>query len=136
MVGLVGGAAIIQNFGWEATFLAILPAAIALWLIIVRFVDVPSPTAASMAAGNGNLSNDRMIDIKGTVLLAAAIISFLAGVTFLEASNSSSGTDYQAAGLFAGSGLSLAAFIVTEKRVHSPLLDLKLMTSKASFLRP
>ena len=26
VVGLVGGAAIIQNFGWQATFLAILPA--------------------------------------------------------------------------------------------------------------
>src|ERR1051325_8473844 len=29
VVGLIGGAAIIQNFGWQATFLAILPAAIA-----------------------------------------------------------------------------------------------------------
>jgi MFS family permease len=135
VVGLVGGAAIIQNFGWEATFLAILPVAIALWLIIVKFVHVQSP-AASMEADNGNpLSNDRTIDIKGTLLLAATIISFLAGVTFLEAGNSSSGTGYQVAGLFAASGLSLAAFIVTEKKVHSPLLDFKLMTSK-SFLPP
>jgi MFS family permease len=133
VVGLVGGAAIIQNFGWQATFLAILPVAIALWLIIVRFVHVSSPLA--MEAGNDNLSNDRTIDIKGTLLLAATIISFLAGITFLEASNSSSGTGYQVAGLFAASGVSLAAFIVIEKRVHSPLLDFKLMTSK-SFLPP
>jgi MFS family permease len=135
VVGLVGGAAIIQNFGWEATFLAILPVAIALWLIIVRFVHVQSP-AASMEADNGNhLSNDRTIDIKGILLLTATIISFLTGITVLEAINSSTGTEYQVAGLFAASGLSLAAFIVTEKRVHSPLLDFKLMTSK-SFLPP
>jgi MFS family permease len=138
VVGLIGGAAIIQNFGWQATFLAILPVAIALWLIIMRFVHVQSPAAAAAsmeAGGNDNLSNDRTIDIKGTLLLAATIISFLAGITFLEASNSSSGTEYQVAGLFAASGLSLAAFIIVEKRVHSPLLDFKIMTSK-SFLPP
>ena len=135
VVGLVGGAAIIQNFGWQATFLAILPVAIALWLIIVRFVRVQSPAAAMEAGGNGSLSNDRTIDIKGALALAATIISFLAGITFLESSNSSIGTGYQVAGLFAASGVSLAAFIVIEKRVHSPLLDFKLMTSK-SFLPP
>lgn len=32
------------KFGWQATFLAILPAAIALWLIIARFVRIDSPT--------------------------------------------------------------------------------------------
>lgn len=131
VVGLVGGAAIIQNFGWQATFLAILPVAIALWLVIVRFVHIPSP--AAMEVGNGNLSNDRTIDIKGTLLLAATIISFLAGITFLE--SSSAGAGYQVASLFVASGISLAAFIVIEKRVHSPLLDFKLMTSK-SFLPP
>jgi MFS family permease len=138
VVGLVGGAAIIQNFGWQATFLAILPVAIALWLIIVRFVRVQSPAGAMMKeAGNGNLPNNRTIDIKGTLLLAATIISFLAGITLLESSNSNSsaGAGYEVAGLFAASAVSLAAFIVIEKRVHSPLLDFKLMTSK-SFLPP
>jgi MFS family permease len=133
VVGLVGGAAIIQNFGWQATFLAILPVAVALWLIIVRFVRIQSP-AAMEAGGNGNLQNDRTIDIKGTLLLAATIISFLAGITLLESRNSA-GAGYQVAGLFAASAVSLAAFIVIEKRVHSPLLDFKLMTSK-SFLPP
>jgi MFS family permease len=134
VVGLVGGAAIIENFGWQATFLAILPVAIALWLIIIRFVRVQSPAAVIMDADNGKLSNDQTIDIKGTLLLAATIISFLAGITFLESSNSAAG-GYQVAGLFAASALSLAAFILLERRVHSPLLDLKLMTSR-SFLPP
>src|SRR5215213_8548536 len=83
VVGLIGGAAIIQNFGWQATFLAILPAAIALWLIIVRYVHVNSH-AAAMEVGNDKLMNDRTIDIKGAILLAGTIISFLAGITLLE----------------------------------------------------
>jgi MFS family permease len=134
-VGLVGGAAIIQNFGWQATFLAILPVAIALWLIIVRFVRVQSPASmeAGIEVGNGNPSNDQTIDIKGTLALAATIISFLAGISFLESNSASAG--YQVASLFAASGVSLATFILIEKRVHSPLLDFKLMTSK-SFLPP
>ncbi len=135
VVGLVGGAAIIQNFGWQATFLAILPAAIALWLIIVRFVRVQSPASmeAGIEVGNGNPSNDQTIDIKGALALAATIISFLAGISFLESNSASAG--YQVAGLFAASGVSLATFILIEKRVHSPLLDFKLMTS-TSFLPP
>src|SRR5919197_5210107 len=80
VIGLVGGAAIIQNFGWQATFLAVLPVAIALWLIIVKFVHVRSPEA--IAANSGSKpSNDRTIDIKGALLLAATIVSFLAGIS-------------------------------------------------------
>jgi MFS family permease len=142
VVGLVGGAAIIQNFGWQATFLAILPVTIALWLIIVKFVRIksqPSAEQGTEAAGSGNASNDRTIDIKGTLALAATIIAFLAGISFLEDINSSSSdngsTVYQVAGLFAASAVSLTAFIAIEKRVHSPLLDFKIMTSK-SFLLP
>jgi MFS family permease len=140
VVGLVGGAAIIQNFGWQATFLAILPVTIALWLIIVKFVQIKNPpsTERGIEAGSGNASNDRTIDIKGTLALAATIITFLAGISFLEDINSSgvnSAGVYQVAGLFAASAVSLATFIAIEKRVHSPLLDFKIMTSK-SFLLP
>lgn len=128
IVGLVGGAAIIQNFGWQATFLAILPPAIILWFVIAKFVRIPSLAPAD--AGSGQAS-DRTIDIKGALALAAAIICFLAGITFLE----SAGAGYQVAGLFAASAASLAAFITIEKRVRSPLLDLKLMTNRF-FLPP
>jgi MFS family permease len=140
VVGLVGGAAIIQNFGWQATFLAILPVTIALWLIIAKFVRIKSqPTTeqeieAMGSGGSINASNDRTIDLKGTLTLATTIITFLAGISFLEGGDNSSGI-YQVAGLFAASAVSLVAFIAIEKRVHSPLLDFKIMTSK-SFLLP
>jgi MFS family permease len=129
VVGLLGGAAIIQYFGWQATFLAILPVSIALWFTILKFIHVQNPESIVKAAGKQQI--DRTIDIKGTLVLAAAIISFLAGITFLE----SDGKVYEAGGLFAASAASLAAFIIIEKRVRSPLLDLKLMKSRL-FLPP
>lgn len=146
VVGLIGGAAIIQSFGWQATFMAILPAAIALWFMILRFVQVNKSRVSSVederiAARSGNNDNNNnasssihAIDIKGTLALAATIITFLAGITFLQNDNSDIGL-YQVAGLFAASGVSLSAFIVIERRSYSPLLDFKIMTSK-SFLAP
>jgi len=153
VVGLVGGAAIIQNFGWQATFLAILPAAILLWLIIARFVRIDSSSSSNnsttvpiikssrIEVGHDSSGNNtskvsattNTIDIKGTLALAATIITFLAGITMLEAKTSIA--IYQVTGLFAASGILLAAFIAIERRVYSPLLDFKLMTSK-SFLAP
>jgi MFS family permease len=135
VIGLIGGAAIIQNFGWQTTFLAILPAAIALWLIIAKFVRIENPTSIENGIGNdsGNVSKFHTIDINGTLSLAATIITFLAGITFLE--SSSEGAVYQVVGLFVASGVSLTAFIVIERKVHLPLLDFKLMTSR-SFLAP
>lgn len=138
VVGLAGGAAIIQNFGWQATFLAILPAAIALWFIIARFVRIADPapieTGSKVANDDNNsIKDDTKIDLKGTLALAATIITFLAGITLLE--GNSYGQVYQVVGLFIASGVSLTAFVVIEKRVYSPLLDFKLMRNM-SFLAP
>lgn len=131
VVGLLGGAAIIQHFGWQATFLALLPAAIGLWFTIIRFIHTPS--SASNGSNNNNRPNDRTVDVRGTLALAATIITFLAGVTFLE--THSAGAWYQAASLFTASAASLAAFVTIEKRARSPLLDFGLMTDK-NFLLP
>jgi MFS family permease len=144
VIGLVGGAAIIQNFGWQATFLAILPAAIALWLIIakfVRFADHASIRIRSKVNDDKNLNDDddndvksnSKIDIKGILALATTIITFLAGITLLEGNNYDE--VYRVVGLFITSGVSLIAFVVIEKRVYSPLLDFKLMRNK-NFLAP
>ena len=135
IVGLVGGAAIIQNFGWQATFLAILPFAIALWLIILKFVKIPRPALipAKIEGENSIPPVDRTIDIKGTLVLAATIVTFLAGITFVQ--GNAEVPEYFVAGLFGASALSLAAFIVIEKKARSPLIDFKLMTDK-SFLLP
>ena len=153
VIGLVGGAVIIQNFGWQATFLAILPVTIALWVIIVKYVRINNQTSTmkgiETSKGMDNVPNGRTIDIKGAVALAAIIITFLAGISLMEVNNGNDSisttatttapaattTTFQVAGLFAASAVSLVAFIAIEKRVHSPLLDFKIMASK-SFLLP
>src|ERR671911_2609434 len=137
VVGLIVGATIIQNFGWQATFFSIFPIAVILGLVIRKLIYVRNlATSEVKVEGGGAVRNDnenssvkkQTIDLKGTVALAVTIISFLAGISFLE--SNSNDTGFQVAGLFSVAAVSLAVFIVIEKKVSSPLLDLKLMTHK------
>ena len=136
VVGLIVGATIIQNFGWQATFFSIFPIAVILGLVIRKLIYVRNLATSEVKVDEGRVRNDnenssvkkQTIDLKGTVALAVTIISFLAGISFLE--NNINDTGYQIAGLFSVAAVSLAVFIVIEKKVSSPLLDLKLMTHK------
>src|ERR671919_1094750 len=55
VVGLIGGAAIIQNFGWQATFFSIFPIAVILGLVIRKIIHVrdPSTMEAKVEEGRG-----------------------------------------------------------------------------------
>jgi MFS family permease len=135
VVGLIVGATIIQNFGWQATFFSIFPIAVILGLVIRKLIQVRNlATSEVKVEGEGRNDNEnssikkQTIDLKGTLALAVTIISFLAGISFLE--NNINDTGFQVAGLFSVAAVSLAVFIVIEKKVSSPLLDLKLMTHK------
>ncbi len=135
VVGLIVGATIIQNFGWQATFFSIFPIAVILGLVIRKLIYVRNlATSEVKVEGEGRNDNEnssvkkQTIDLKGTVALTVTIISFLAGISFLE--NNINDTGFQVAGLFSVAAVSLAVFIVIEKKVSSPLLDLKLMTHK------
>jgi MFS family permease len=138
VVGLMVGATIIQNFGWQATFFSIFPIAVILGLIIRRIVHVRDPAYSEMKMersrerGEGSNKDSstaiQTIDLKGTLALAITIISFLAGISFLE--NNDINTGFQVAALFSIAAVSLTVFIIIEKKVSSPLLDLKLMTHK------
>ncbi|MGH9990197.1 MAG: MFS transporter, partial [Nitrososphaera sp.] len=136
VVGLIVGATIIQNFGWQATFFSIFPIAVILGLVIRKLIYVRNLATSEVKVDGGGVRNDnenssvkkQTIDLKGTVALAVTIISFLAGISFLE--NNINDTGFQVAGLFSVAAVSLAVFIVIEKKVSSPLLDLKLMTHK------
>src|ERR687894_660891 len=144
VVGLMVGATIIQNFGWQATFFSIFPIAVILGLVIRKIIHVrdPSTMEAKVKEGGGReqeevrsekkssttTTNTETIDVKGTLALAVTIISFLAGISFLESSTANTG--FQVVALFSIAAISLAIFIVIEKKVSSPLLDLKLMTHR------
>ena len=146
VVGLMVGATIIQNFGWQATFFSIFPIAVTLGLVIKKFIHIRDPSASEIRTGGGagarqqevrnekkkenysSSTNTQTIDVKGTLALATTITSFLAGISFLE--SNSANTGFLIAALFSVAAVSLAVFIVIEKRVSSPLLDLKLMTHR------
>jgi MFS family permease len=138
VVGLMVGATIIQNFGWQATFFSIFPIAVILGLVIRKIIHVRDPSTLEAKVEEGgreevrkeknSSTNSQTIDVKGTLALAVTIISFLAGISFLE--SNSANTGFQVAALFSVAAVSLAVFIVIEKKVSSPLVDLKLMTHK------
>ncbi len=140
VVGLMVGATIIQNFGWQATFFSIFPIAVILGLVIRKIIHVRDPSTSEVKVEEGgreeikkeekknSSTNSQTIDVKGTLALAVTIISFLAGISFLE--SNSANTGFQVAALFSVAAVSLAVFIVIEKKVSSPLVDLKLMTHK------
>jgi MFS family permease len=135
VVGLIVGATIIQNFGWQATFFSIFPIAVILGLVIRKLIHVRNLATSEVKVewgGGGNDENPSIktetIDLKGTLALAVTIISFLAGISFLESNSTDAG--FQVAALFSIAAVSLAVFIIIEKKVSSPLLDLKLMTHR------
>src|ERR687896_302553 len=110
VIGLSIGGVIIQDYGWRTTFFTIIPIAVALFLIIWRFIHLTDSRDedqsqkrsrilegddnASKTSSQGNNSTMTMpkassqIDIKGAITLAITVASFLLVLTLLETSGS------------------------------------------------
>jgi MFS family permease len=144
VVGLLVGASLIQNFGWDATFFFIAPAAVVVTFMIARFVPTDSnPENLQLNGMDNNTSINKdavtkdmksMIDIKGAIALSATITSFLIALTFIENSNSLENSMEIAGISFITSVVSLILFIFIEKRTKTPLIELWLL--KQSILLP
>jgi len=156
VVGLAVGGTIINNFGWHATFLSIIPVAIILWVIINRFI-LDDNKRAEEAVKEGNLaqadantmsskvqsSNQsrphfksngmRNLDVKGAIALAITIASFLLTLTYIGNNNNNAST-YPTQIIVVSLALlsigSLALFVIIERRAESPLIELSLMTHR------
>jgi MFS family permease len=158
VIGLSVGGTIIQHFGWQATFLTIIPIAISLLIVIWRYINVNQDdlrqqqqqqrpfnlqqhVVKKSSTSNPNLyerttannvsrnSSNKTVDVKGALALAATITSFLLLLTFLETGNNASSTQL-IIGLLAMAVISLSLFIIVEKRATSPLIDFKIMLDK------
>jgi MFS family permease len=107
VIGLTVGGIIVEDYGWQYTFFTIIPIAIALLLIIWRFIHVTEVNAEDQSQKQsrilegknvnktGNIDDKRadskassQIDIKGAIALAITIASFLLVLTLLETSGS------------------------------------------------
>ena len=107
VIGLTVGGIIVEDYGWQYTFFTIIPIAIALLLIIWRFIHVTEISAEDQSQRRsrilegknvnktGDINDKRanfkasnQIDIKGAIALAITIASFLLVLTLLETSGS------------------------------------------------
>lgn len=160
VIGLSIGGIIVQHFGWRMTFFTLIPISITLLLIIRKFIHISDDYSYDIN-NNNNLNNDNKltktnkdqsikkekklttrIDIKGSILLAITITSFLLALTLLQSTPGNSNSNINNG--FANSYsilentlpfiilgvISLILFIYVEKRAESPLMDFKI------FLKP
>jgi MFS family permease len=133
VVGLLAGATIIQSFGWHSTFFSIVPFAAAVTLMIAKFVkENKGQLIAPVNTQERNMGKKRAapsIDMKGALALSATIIAFLMALTLVETGINSE-TLPQIGVAFVVSAISLAVFVIIERRIALPLVDLRLLKDK------
>ena len=134
VVGLLVGASIIQTFGWHVTFLAIIPFAILVTLLIARFVkeyEAPNRSNSSKIQGGASQKKGKpfSIDIKGIVALSITISSFLIALTIIQIGVNNENI-LQIAGAFIISAIALSIFVIIERRAMPPFVNLRLLRDK------
>jgi MFS family permease len=160
VLGLIVGGNVIEHFGWRTTFYSVIPIAVLLIIIILRYVQVKEPTEKiSTQQDQKELLNEESkgtdkypgkqqrqhklipnsgtskVDIKGAILLAITITSFLSALSFVQSSDNNDllkpfYVSWRILLLSLVGFGSLTAFIFVERRSTSPLIDLKLIARK------
>lgn len=160
VIGVAVGGTIIKNFGWHATFLVVIPIAIALLAIISKFLhikvahgisapisdkntefccrfihvrnDILLSESISTSSSNISKNNKSTIDIMGAITLSITIISFLVALQLTQTINAVAAANVLPTVIVFGVAaiISLLFFVRTEKKTDSPLIDLKLLANK------
>lgn len=115
-VGLILGGLLTQTLNWRWTFFVNIPFAIVAALGAYFVIREP--------AGSRNRSS---LDIPGVVLSALGLVSLVYGFTRAE---SSGWSDPMTIGTFVAAGVLLLAFVLTESKVKSPLLPLRVLMDR------
>ncbi|MFF3454675.1 MFS transporter [Streptomyces sp. NPDC002730] len=115
-VGLILGGVLTEYLNWRWTFFVNIPFAIVAAAGAYFVIREP--------AGGRNRST---LDIPGVVLSTLGLVSLVYGFTRAE---SDGWSDTTTVGLFVASALLLAAFVLTEAKVKSPLLPLRVLTER------
>jgi MFS family permease len=132
VVGLLAGATIIHSFGWHSTFFSIVPFAAAVTLMIAKFVKENKGQLMAPTNTQENMGKKRAapsIDIRGALALSTTIIAFLLALTLVETGINSE-TLPQIGVAFVVSVISLTVFVIIERRIVLPLVDLRLLKDK------
>jgi EmrB/QacA subfamily drug resistance transporter len=115
-VGLILGGFLTEYLDWRWTFFVNIPFAIV--AAVGAYLVIREP------AGGRNRSP---LDIPGVVLSTLGLVTLVYGFTRAESEGWSDATTI---GLFVGSAVLLAAFVLTEAKVKSPLLPLRVLTER------
>ena len=126
VIGLIAGGHIIQNFGWKATFLSMIPISIALLVVISRFIHVEEPHLHTKDEKGNNSKNK--IDIPGAITLTVSVSAFLMALTMVE--NGESSNSFQMIGLLVIGIVYLILFALIERKSISPLVSMKILAHK------
>jgi MFS family permease len=157
VLGLLVGGNIIEHFGWRTTFYSVIPIAVLLIMIILRYVQVKEPTQqekkellSEERKGGNEYPGQRQrqhkstkdirnsgipkLDIKGAIFLAISITSFLSALSFVQSSEDELPKPFYISWKIILLSLvgfcSLTAFVVIERKSSSPLIDFKLIARK------
>lgn len=115
-VGLILGGFLTEYLNWRWTFFVNIPFAIV--AAVGAYLVIREP------AGGRNRSP---LDIPGVVLSTLGLVSLVYGFTRAE---SAGWSDSLTIGMFVAAAVLLLAFVVTESRVKSPLLPLRVVTDR------
>jgi MFS family permease len=148
VLGLLLGGFIIQNYGWQATFLSAIPIAIVLFVINSKYNYEKQHPEARQGESSDRMSREtpttvshpmkEKIDVKGAITLATFVTSFLLALTLSETSgnngsSSSSGGGGSVSLVFTLIALGIATFalfVIIERREKHPLVDFKVILHK------
>jgi MFS family permease len=75
VIGLVVGASVIENFGWRATFLIIIPIAVTLFAIIKKFIDVKENEHQHTVSDKNSEFCCRFIHVRKDILLSESTVT-------------------------------------------------------------
>ncbi|MET7858435.1 MFS transporter [Streptomyces sp. NPDC005318] len=115
-VGLILGGFLTQALNWRWTFFVNIPFAVVAAAGAYFVIREPS--------GSRNRSS---LDVPGVVLSALGLVSLVYGFTRAE---SSGWSDPLTIGMFVAAGVLLLSFVLTEARVKSPLLPLRVVMDR------
>ncbi|MFJ5098924.1 MFS transporter [Streptomyces sp. NPDC088557] len=115
-VGLILGGFLTEYLNWRWTFFVNIPFAIV--AAVGAYLVVREPTGAR---------NRAALDVPGVILSTLGLVALVYGFTRAE---SEGWSDAGTVGLFVGSAVLLLAFVLTEAKVKSPLLPLRVLTDR------
>ncbi|WP_247422684.1 DHA2 family efflux MFS transporter permease subunit [Ralstonia pseudosolanacearum] len=106
------GGFLVDLFGWRSIFFVVVPFTLLGWAMARRFMPIDSSMAGE----------PKPLDWRGLLLVGAATVALLNGLVELHADAA------RGVALMAVSAVCLAVFLFWQRRVASPLLDLRLFS--------